>query len=305
MPGAVRGGSRVKAKPPVKAPSKAAPRTSRSAREAHGLSPRLALSGAAAILALALERHAWHRSPRRTVFIQHRRIPFDSRMADARDLACVPRRGAGRLGDGERRHRQGDGCLQGRAPARPRPRRSAPSRGKGGAGSGRHASCGCCLTDTLVVAVVERRQLAVWQHDGRQHVIDEHGQVIPEADPGRFTSLPLVVGEGGAQHAPEILPIIAQRPKLMTRMDALVRVDDRRWDLRLKDGSLIQLPASGEEDALMQLERLDQRSRILELGFDRIDLRNPDVVAVRPRQIPHLNPPPAAGGLERWKTYRC
>jgi cell division protein FtsQ len=34
----------------------------------------------------------------------------------------------------------------------------------------------------------------------------------------------------------------------------------------------------------MQLEHLDQRSRILELGFDRIDLRNPDVVSVRPRQ---------------------
>ena len=51
----------------------------------------------------------------------------------------------------------------------------------------------------------------------------------------------------------------------------------------MKDGSLIQLPADGVESALMQLERLDQRSRILELGFDRIDLRNPDVVAVRPR----------------------
>ena len=33
----------------------------------------------------------------------------------------------------------------------------------------------------------------------------------------------------------------------------------------------------------MQLERLDARSRLLELGFERIDLRNPDVVAVRPR----------------------
>jgi cell division protein FtsQ len=63
-----------------------------------------------------------------------------------------------------------------------------------------------------------------------------------------------------------------------------VRVDNRRWDLRMKDGSLIQLPATGEDDALMQLERLDQRSRILELGFERIDLRNPDVVAVRPRE---------------------
>jgi cell division protein FtsQ len=52
----------------------------------------------------------------------------------------------------------------------------------------------------------------------------------------------------------------------------------------MKDGSLIQLPAVGEEQALMELEQLDQRSRILDLGFERIDLRNPDVVAVRPRE---------------------
>jgi cell division protein FtsQ len=70
----------------------------------------------------------------------------------------------------------------------------------------------------------------------------------------------------------------------MVRMDALVRVDNRRWDLRLKDGGIVQLPAVGEEEALMQLEQLDQRSRILDLGLARIDLRNPDVVAVRPRE---------------------
>lgn len=140
------------------------------------------------------------------------------------------------------------------------------------------------LPDTLVIAVAERRQLAVWQHDGKIAVIDDHGQVIPEADPARFAKLPLVVGTGGAEAAPKILPLLAQRPKLMGRMDALVRVDDRRWDLRFKDGSLIQLPAVGEEEALMQLEQLDQRSRILDLGFERIDLRNPDVVAVRPRE---------------------
>jgi cell division protein FtsQ len=152
------------------------------------------------------------------------------------------------------------------------------------------------LPDTLVVTVVERRQLAVWQHDGRQVVIDEHGQPIPEADPAHFATLPLVVGEGGASHAPEILPVLAQRPRLIAQMDALVRVDDRRWDLRMKDGGLIQLPASGEESALMQLERLDQRSRILELGFERIDLRNPDMVAVRPRAAAPLSPQPAAAG---------
>ena len=51
----------------------------------------------------------------------------------------------------------------------------------------------------------------------------------------------------------------------------------------MKDGSLIQLPATGEDSALIQLDQLDQKSRILELGFARIDLRDPELVAVRPR----------------------
>ncbi|MDP1618794.1 cell division protein FtsQ/DivIB [Phenylobacterium sp.] len=139
------------------------------------------------------------------------------------------------------------------------------------------------LPDTLIIAISERRQLAVWQHNGSSRVIDAEGQVIPEANPLRAANLPLVVGQGADQHAAAILPRIAARPRLMSRVEALVRVDDRRWDLRLKDGSLVQLPAVDEEAALIQLEQLDQRSRILELGFARIDLRDPTMVAVRPR----------------------
>jgi cell division protein FtsQ len=151
------------------------------------------------------------------------------------------------------------------------------------------------LPDTLVLAVQERRQLAVWQRAGKTSVIDDHGLVIPEADPGRFAALPLVVGEGADAAAPAILPILGQRPRLMQLTDALVRVDDRRWDLRLRDGSLIQLPSTGEEQALMQLEQLDQRSHIRPLGFERIDLRHPELVAVRPRQAELVGRPAAAG----------
>ena len=68
----------------------------------------------------------------------------------------------------------------------------------------------------------------------------------------------------------------------MSRIDALVRVDERRWDLRLKDGGIIQLPALKQEAALIQLDALDQRERLLELGFARIDLRTEGQVAVRP-----------------------
>jgi len=139
------------------------------------------------------------------------------------------------------------------------------------------------LPDSLVISIVQRDAAAVWQHGGRSFVVDAQGRPIPEADAGRFAELPLVVGEGANVSAAQILPMIRARPRLLQQLEALVRVDDRRWDLRLKDGGLIQLPAEGEESALIQLDQLDQKARILDLGFSRIDLRDPEMVAVRPK----------------------
>lgn len=138
------------------------------------------------------------------------------------------------------------------------------------------------LPDTLIVNVTEHDRLAVWQIGGQAFVIDSHGQVIRGADAGRYPTLPLVVGKGADQAAADILPLLGQRPRLMSRVDALVRVDERRWDLRLRDGSLIQLPAVDQESALIRLDALDQRERLLDLGFARVDLRTPEEVAVRP-----------------------
>ena len=152
------------------------------------------------------------------------------------------------------------------------------------------------LPDTVVIAVVQRQTLAVWQHAGHTLVIDSDGRAIPEADPGQFTDLPLVVGEGADQAAPAVLKLLRSRGRLMDRLDAIVRVDDRRWDLRTKDGGLIELPADGQAAALDQLDKLDQQSRILDLGFARIDLRDPDLVAVRPRDAGPAAAPAAANG---------
>jgi cell division protein FtsQ len=289
MAAAVRGGSRVQAKPPARtprqaarpaaAPAKAARRAPRQTHDHRGLSPKVALIGAVAILALVTAGvlATGQRGQRLVAAIG---TGIDARFGAAGfRLKTIEVQGASPMAKADivkaaglyidqpilglnlndlRRHVEQVGWVK-------------------------EARIVRLLPDTLVVAVVEHRQLAVWQHAGRQFVIDDHGQVIKEADPARFATLPLVVGEGAAAHAPEILPVIAQRPRLIGQMDALVRVDDRRWDVRMKDGSLIQLPADNVEGALMQLEHLDQRSRILELGFDRIDLRNPDVVSVRPR----------------------
>jgi cell division protein FtsQ len=309
MAAAVRGGSRVQAKPPTRAPQKAvrpAParavrRAPQQPREPHGLSPKVALIGAVAILSLAaVATLATGQRGQRLVAAVG--TGFDTRFGDAGfRLKTIEVQGASPMAKADIVKAAGIYANQPILGLSLTDLRKSVEK----IGWVKEARVVRLLPDTLVVAVVEHRQLAVWQHAGRQYVIDDHGQVIKEADPARFSTLPLVVGDGAAGHAPEILPVIAQRPRLIGQMDALVRVDDRRWDVRMKDGSLIQLPADGVEGALMQLERLDQRSRILELGFDRIDLRNPDVVSVRPRQNqglpgqpqtpPQLVAPTAAG----------
>jgi cell division protein FtsQ len=141
------------------------------------------------------------------------------------------------------------------------------------------------LPDTLVVAIDQRPLIAVWEHGGRAVVIVSNGTVMAKVDPAAFTSLPLIVGEGANTAAAPILKLVLGRPRLAQRLDALVRVDSRRWDVRLKDGCLLMLPATGEDVALRRFDQLDRRSRLLDLGFGRIDLRDPDMVVVRPRGV--------------------
>ena len=139
------------------------------------------------------------------------------------------------------------------------------------------------LPDTIVIAVTERARLAVWQHGPETSVVDKDGQIIPEADASLFSDLPLIVGEGANEGAGVILSEVAARPALQAKLDALVRVDGRRWDLRLKDGGIVQLPAVKEDSALIEFDQLDQKSHLLETGFERVDLRDPEMTVVRPR----------------------
>jgi cell division protein FtsQ len=150
------------------------------------------------------------------------------------------------------------------------------------------------LPDSLVIAVTERPRLAVWQHGDQTSVVDKDGQIIPEADAGLFSDLPLIVGEGANEAVAAMLPEITARPSLMGRLEALVRVDGRRWDLRLKDGGIVQLPATREDSALIQFDQLEQKSRLLETGFDRVDLRDSEMITVRPKSAPATVPAPTA-----------
>ncbi|HEV2364623.1 MAG TPA: cell division protein FtsQ/DivIB [Caulobacteraceae bacterium] len=147
--------------------------------------------------------------------------------------------------------------------------------------------------DTLVIVVTQKPILARWRHDGVTQVIAADGERVAKADPDRFAALPLVVGLGANTAAADFLPVLARRPALAARVAALVRVDERRWDLDLKDGADVLLPADDPKGALARLEDLERAGRILDQGLARIDLRDPEMVVVRPKAALQQAAPPA------------
>lgn len=162
------------------------------------------------------------------------------------------------------------------------------------------------LPGTLYVRLAERHPLALWQHDGRQELIDREGEVIPVGDLGRFAKLPLVVGGDAAKHAAALLAMLGREPPLAARVTAAVRVDGRRWNLRIDNAIDVLLPEEDPAAAWAHLAALDRSDNLLQRDIRTIDLRLPDRLVLRvaappsgttaPGQSKKPRPSPHPGG---------
>lgn len=135
--------------------------------------------------------------------------------------------------------------------------------------------------ETVRVALVERRPLALWQHQGTLHLIDTDGEIIGIRDLRPFRDLPILVGEGVAPSASALMRLIAEEPLLAGRVTAAVRVSDRRWNVRIEDRVDVKLPADGASAAWRRLARLEQEHGILQRDILSVDLRYEDRLIVR------------------------
>jgi cell division protein FtsQ len=137
------------------------------------------------------------------------------------------------------------------------------------------------LPDTLFVRLVERRPLAVWQHQGKQELIDHDGEVIAVKDLGRFSKLPTVVGNDAAHHAAALLDMLAREPELASRVTAAIRVDGRRWNLRIDNSIDVLLPEEDPAEAWSRLAALERTDAVLNREIQTVDLRLPDRLVLR------------------------
>lgn len=139
------------------------------------------------------------------------------------------------------------------------------------------------LPDTLVVDIVERDPVAVWQHDGQLHLIDVQGVVLQSVSTDAMPDLPLVVGPDANRQTAGLNKVMENAPALKPMLAGATWVGNRRWDLRFQSGETLSLP-EGERasaTALVNFARMDGVNRLLGRGIVKFDMRDPDRFILR------------------------
>ncbi|NIY77367.1 FtsQ-type POTRA domain-containing protein [Thalassospira sp. HF15] len=138
------------------------------------------------------------------------------------------------------------------------------------------------LPDTLIVSVVERKPLALWQTEGREHVlIDGDGEQLQNYELGDYLDLPVLVGDDAPKAAAEMLTTLQGIPHLYDQITGAQRIGHRRWNIQLANGMFIRLPEENMDKAWQRLELLDRDHGILDRDVLIVDLRLPDRTFVR------------------------
>ena len=154
------------------------------------------------------------------------------------------------------------------------------------------------LPGEILVRIEERQPYAIWQHGGVVEVIDRAGRPISDRIE-EFGLLPWVVGNGANVHAERMVELLRAVPELRDRTEVLVRVGNRRWNIKLRNGTEIRLPEGLEEAALRRLREQQASIGLLDRPVASIDLRLPDKMTVQ------VAPPAPAAPADPAATQRA
>jgi cell division protein FtsQ len=129
---------------------------------------------------------------------------------------------------------------------------------------------------SISVSIIEKLPFALWQTPNGLYVVERSGRPITKAVASDFRHLPLFLGDGAPEVGAEFVDAIALHRAIAARVKAMQRVSERRWNILLDDGVVVELPETGWARQLDELEHLIVDKGVLERDITEIDLRSPD-----------------------------
>ena len=137
------------------------------------------------------------------------------------------------------------------------------------------------LPDKLVIHIIERQPVAVWQDHGQLELIDAKGVTLEQVAPEKMPDLPLLIGEGANEQVAAYRALLDATPALRPLVKAATWVGNRRWDLMFTTGETLALPEEMPQRALVKFADIDSNRQLLGRGWVRFDMRDPTRFVVR------------------------
>lgn len=144
------------------------------------------------------------------------------------------------------------------------------------------------LPDTLIVDIVEREPLAVWEDRGKVMLVDAEGVAL-EPSPGQIDPKMLrIVGKRANAKIGDLTELLDAAPALTPQVKEAEWVGNRRWNLTFHTGEVLALPEGEDlsEAALINFARMDGVNRLLGKGVTYFDLRDPERAYLRKPRNP-------------------
>ncbi len=135
--------------------------------------------------------------------------------------------------------------------------------------------------NTLIISLIEKKALALWQNNSKLTLIDTKGTQIAVRNLKPFKHFPLVVGKNANKKAFYLFETLSKTPYLRKLVKSASFIYNRRWNLNLSTGIVVQLPEANWAEAIISLEDLNKKSKLLKKDIKFVDMRVPPQIVLR------------------------
>lgn len=137
------------------------------------------------------------------------------------------------------------------------------------------------IPNTLKINIEEYIPFAVLNHFNNIDLLDANGEIIPIADneKRKYLNMLTIVGDGSLEHINGLFNMLSTNQSLFNRIKRVIRIGNRRWNLVLDNGIIVQLPEHNMIDAWNNLDKILSIDGV-EINVKIIDMRNKDKIFI-------------------------
>jgi len=129
------------------------------------------------------------------------------------------------------------------------------------------------LPNSIHISIVERTPIALGQKGKKLTLIDDEGSIINKFELKEHIHLPIIIGDGAEIYANSLIKMLETNPELFKRVNAVIMVSERRWNVRFDNDLEIKLPEEKMAEAWNKVIKLYQKNELFLPDIAVIDLR--------------------------------